>query len=157
MFQFGLHTTLPALGAMVPTLIAAGTGADIQTVKAVLGIASMPSFLVPGITMLNRFRLFPPEWQKLNDGTEDAWLHVAGGVTNLAIGVIDVAMGGVMGVLGVLYAANVIKASPTEKGILPTPGGRGGRLENASAKVIIIPMATPNDDGGVTFGFAGIF
>ncbi len=157
MFQFGLHTTLPVFGSAIPTLIAAGTGADIQTTKAVMGIASMPSFLVPGITMLNRFRLFPPEFALMDAGTEDTWLHVATGITNLAIGIVDVAMGTVSGVFGILYAADVIKASPTEPGLFPVVGGRGGRLKNAAARVIVIPMAAPTDNGGVTFGFVGVF
>ena len=157
MFQFGVHITVPSLGGTIPTIIAASTGADIQTVKAVMGIASMPSFLVPGITLLSRFRLFPPEFAKLQNQTEDAYLHMAAGVTNLAIGIIDVAVGGVTGVVGILYAADVIKASPTEKGLLPVVGGRGGRLKNAAARTIIVPIAAPTADGGVAFGLVGIF
>ena len=157
MFQFGIHMTVPSLGATIPTLIAAGTGNDIQTVKAVMGIASMPSFLVPGITMLNRFRLFPPEFSKLQNQTEDAYLHMGAGIFNLAIGLVDVVVGGVTGVVGILYAADVIKASPTERGLMPVVGGRGGRLKNAEARMLILPFAAPTDDGGGTVGIVGIF
>ena len=157
MFQFGIHMTVPSLGTTIPTVIAAGLGDDIQTVKAVMGIASMPSFIVPGITMLSRFRLFPPEFALLQGQTEDAYLHLAAGITNLAIGIVDVAVGVASGVVGILYAADVIKASPTEPGLMPIPGGRGGRLKNAAARVLIVPIAAPMDDGGATLGILGIF
>lgn len=157
MFQFGLHMTVPAFGASIPTIIAGAAGEDIQTVKAVMGISSMPSFLVPGITFLSRFRLFAPEIDKLNNQTEDSWLHLATGITNLSLGIVDVAFGVASGVVGILYAADAIKASPTEPGLFPVVGGRGGRLKNASARLILVPYSAPTAEGGATVGIFGIF
>ena len=59
-FVFGIQGFVPSLGAAIPTHIAAATGADLQTVKAVLGISSLPAFMPAGIANLARFgQLYP--------------------------------------------------------------------------------------------------
>jgi len=152
MFEYGVHITVPSFTVTIATVIAASTGADIQTVKAVMGLSSL-SYLVPGIAMVARFRLFPPELALLQNQTEDAYLHLPAGITTLAIGGVDIAIGVLSGVVGVLYAANVITASPTEKGLLPEIGGRGGRRANSA--FYLVPTVAPTLDGGVSLGLHG--
>jgi len=156
MYQFGVHMGVPSLAITIPTLITASTGADIQTVKAVMGFASL-SYLVPGIMMLSRFSLFPPEYALLQGQVQDAYLHIPAGITTLAIGGVDVALGVASAVFGVLYATNAIKASPTERGLFPVIGGRGGRLKNAEAALWLTPHVTPTLDGGVRMGLTGVW
>ncbi len=153
MFSYGVHMFVPSLGMTVPTLIAASTGADVQTSKAVMGLASIPSFVPGGVAMVHRFHtLFRPVWDahQLNS---DSWHHFGPGLITLVIGVVDIAVGGVHGVLGVLYASGAVTARADEKGLLPgaTDGRRG--LQNSAS---IVPMITPTD-GGLSFGVAGTF
>lgn len=156
MYIYGVHMGVPSLAITIPTFIVATTGADIQTVKAVMGFASL-SYLVPGIMMLSRFRLFPPEYALLQSQTQDAYLHIPAGVTTLAIGGVDVVLGIASGVFGALYASGALKASPTEKGLFPVVGGRGGRLKNAEAMMWLTPHVTPTLDGGVRVGLTGVW
>ncbi len=153
MFSYGVHIFVPSLGMTVPTLIAAATGADVQTSKAVMGLASIPSFVPGGVAMVHRFHtLFRPVWDA-NQVNADSWHHFAPGLITLVIGVVDIAIGGVQGVFGVLYATEAITARADEKGLLPaaTDGRRG--LQNSAS---IIPMVTPTEEG-LSFGVAGTF
>lgn len=154
MFQYGVHITAPSFGQTIPTLIAAASGADIQTTKAVMGFAGL-SYLVPGIVHLSRFRLFPPVYDLMDaDDSIDAWLHVPAGITTVAIGAVDIGLATASTIMGVLYASGAVKASPTEKGLFPVIGGRGGRLKNAEA-LRMVPTMGVGMDGRVTFGLVG--
>lgn len=154
-FVFGVQGFVPSLGAGIPTHIAAATGADLQTVKAVMGISSLPAFLPAGIAHLARFgTLYQPEWAWMQGADDDSRIfHVVPGVISLTAGIVDIAVGAVQFVGGLLYATNTIQASPNEKGLLPMPQMQEGRMSNTSASLFFVPTA----DGGVALGIAGTF
>ncbi len=154
-FVFGIQGFVPSLGAAIPTHIAAATGADLQTVKAVLGISSLPAFMPAGIANLARFgQLYQPEWAQMQAADDDSRVfHIVPGVISLAAGIADIAVGAVQFVGGLLYATNTIQASPKEKGLLPMPQMQEGRMSNTSAHFFF----TPTPDGGMAFGLAGTF
>lgn len=154
MFSYGTHMFVPTFGITVPTLVAGIAGADIQTTKAVMGIAGVPSYFPAGIAMLNRFGTqFAPQWAA-HQTSQDRWVHFGAGIFPLVLGIVDIAVGTVHGVVGVLYATNTLTARADERGLLapPTDGRRG--LANSQAWVI--PMVTPTDDG-LSFGLMGAF
>ena len=154
-FVFGIQGFVPSLGAAIPTHIAAATGADLQTVKAVLGISSLPAFLPAGIANLARFgQLYQPEWaiQQQSDDLVRIY-HVVPGVISLAAGIADIAVGSVQFVAGLLYASGAIQASPHEQGLLPMPQMDEGRMSNTSANFYLAPTT----DGGMAFGIYGTF
>ncbi len=154
MFTYGMQMFVPTLGITVPTLVAGATGADIQTTKAVMGIASFPSYYATGFAMLGRFgNQFAPHWAA-HPVTQDRWVHVGTGLFPLVMGVVDIAVGTVQGVVGVLYAFDVLTARADERGLIasPTDGRRG--LKNSAAWAV--PIVAPTEQG-LTFGITGGF
>jgi hypothetical protein len=154
MFSYGMHIFVPSLGSTIPTMVAGAAGADLQTTKTVMGFASAASFIPTGIAMVNRFgTLFAPQWG-LHGANQDRWVHIGTGVFPLAIGIVDIAVGSVSAVIGVLYATNTLTARADEKGLFaPATDGRRG-LKNSTAWMI--PMVTPTESG-MTFGLIGAF
>lgn len=150
MFDYGVHITVPALSITIANLVAGNAGADIQTAKAVMGLAGL-SYLAPGIASLRRFSLFAPHWAA-HQVNQDRWAHWGLGIFPLVIGIVDCALAGVFGVTGALYAGNVIEARADEKGLLPMPtSGRRG-LKNSAR---LVPFVAP-DQNAITFGLAGV-
>lgn len=155
-FLFGVQGFVPSIAGGVPGTIAAATGADLQTVKAVVGISSLPAFLPSGIVNLDRFsKLYAPEWQLQQANDDNIRLHhVVPGVASLASGIADIAIGTIQFAAGIAYAAGAIQASPKEKGLLPMPQMQEGRMENQGTATFFV---APSPDGGVAFGLSGTF
>ena len=154
MVSYGMQMFVPTLALTGPTLAAGLSGANIQTTKAVMGIASFPAYLPAGFAMLARFdTLFAPHW-RAHGTDQDRWVHMGTGLFPLVLGIVDIVIGSIQGVMGVLYAANVVTARADERGlfVMPTDGRRG--LKNSAA--FVMPIVMPTEDG-VTFGFAGRF
>ena len=154
MFSYGMQMFVPTFGLTVPSLAAALSGADIQTTKAVMGIASFGAYYPAGFAMLARFdNQFAPHWQA-HGTSQDRWVHMGTGLFPLVLGIVDIVIGTFQGVVGVLYATGVVTARADEKGLLmpPTDGRRG--LKNSQAWAI--PMVMPIENG-LSLGFVGRF
>lgn len=155
-FVYGLQTVVPVFGGIVPGHIAAASGADIQTMKALTGIASLPAMAPAGITHLVRFgRDYVPQLQQKNaEGDNERILHVPMAVVSLAAGIADLVVGGVQFGFGIAYATGKITADPREKGIVPNPQMESGRMQNRGAVRFLM---VPTIDGGVAFSAYGTF
>jgi len=154
MFSYGTFMTIPSFGITVPTLVAASSGADLQTTKAVMGFSGAASYIPTGVFMIARFgRLFPPQWAQ-HQTSQDRWHHLGPGIFPLVMGIVDFAMGGLHGVFGVLYATGAHTARVDEKGLFaPATAGRRG----LSNQAWMMPTVTPTADGGLSFGVVGRF
>ncbi len=155
-FVYGIQTVVPVFGGIVPGHIAAASGADIQTMKALTGIASLPAIAPAGVTHLVRFgRDYVPELQQRNAEDEnERILHVPMAVISLAAGIADLAVGVVQFGFGIAYATGKITADPREKGIVPNPQMESGRMQNRGSMNFLV---VPTVDGGVALSLYGTF
>jgi len=143
LYLTGVQGTVPVWGSLIPTLIVAGTGADLQRVKTVGSYAAGASMIVTGVFQLSRFsREYRAQIEVFtaDDSNGDRFWFVPPGVGTLAAGIADVAIGAVCVVGGSLQAAGVVRATPKE-GLL----GRVGT-----------PFMVPTE-GGAALGLAGTF
>ena len=153
-FVFGLQGTVPMWGSLIPTLIAAGTGADLQTVKTVGCFAGGASLLVAGVTNLSRWqRLYVPEWQA-HQVNENGIAFVIPGVISMFAGFADVAVATVVLIYGVLYATGT-HAATTEPGLFPVPSALRGKRDRPA--LAWRPFVTGDPTGGISAGIAGVF
>lgn len=150
-FDLGMQGVVPVFGSMVPSLVAATSGSDLRTVKAVTGLAAMPSLMVTGFAHLGRFQNnYATRLAALQGGAPE-WLILAPSVISIASGVADIAVGAVQGVLGILYAAKVLEVDTTP-GLMPPTQNRAG-LQNVRAAWLLVPTA----DGGASIALVGTF
>jgi hypothetical protein len=152
MYTYGVHMTVVSFGQTIATLVPAAAGADLQTVKAVMGFSGAATYIPTAVFLLQRFGTqFAPQWA-LNQAQSDRWHHLGPGLFPLVMGVFDIAFGTINGVFGGLYASGVLTARADEKGLFapPTAGRRG--LQN---QAWMVPVLTPTADGGLSFGIVG--
>lgn len=151
MFDFGVQGVVPVFGTSVPTLIAANLGKDLQTVKAVMGFASVPSFLVPAFAHIRRFDT--AQRHRLVDiPGHNEYLMIVPAAFSLAAGFADIAVAAIQGILGALYAGDVLVADVTP-GLMPPVQNRS-RLRNA---VSVVPVVGSDAGGNLRLGVAGTF
>ncbi len=150
MFTVGLQAIVPSLGTMIPSAIAGASGVDLQTAKAVGCFSMALSFIPTGVTHLARWAgLYVPQWQ-LHQQDEQGIAYVIPGVISMALTFVNFGMGGVALVWGLLYATEWEMAGP-EPGLFPMPSG--DEIPDSPP----IPMITTDGNGGVLFGWQGVF
>ncbi len=153
-FVFGMQGTVPMWGSLIPTLIAAGTGADLQTVKTVGCFAGGISMIATGVANMTRWRrLYIPEWQS-HQVNEDGIAFVVPGIVTMFAGFADLAVAAVLMVYGVAYATGQ-RTATTEPGLFPVPGA--ARAGSSRPTLAWRPTLGSDGAGGLVVGISGVF
>jgi hypothetical protein len=153
-FVFGMQGTVPMWGSLIPTLIAAGSGADLQTVKTVGCFAGGISMIVTGTAQMTRWRrLYVPEWAS-HQINEDGIAFVIPGIVSMFAGFADLAVAAVLMVYGLAYATGQ-RVATTEPGLFPTPGA--SRAGSRGPTFAWRPTLGSDGAGGLVFGISGVF
>ena len=155
LFVAGLQGTLPVWGSLLPTLIAAGSGADLQTVKTVGCFFGGGMLLATALVNISRWqRLYIPQW-RAHQVDEAGAAYIVPGLVTMFAGFADAAVAAVLLTWGAAYATGQ-RAATTEPGLFPMPlasrqRARGLRIVDAR------PFVSGDGRGGLLAGFSGKF